>query len=42
VSAPETYLFRGSMAGLCIPLPTLRPHPRGSLRTARGRCGSVG
>ena len=30
-----------SMAGLCTPLPTLRPHPRGSLRTARGRCGSL-
>ena len=31
--------FRGSMAGLCDPLPTLRRHPHGSLRTARGRCG---
>ena len=31
--------FRGSMAGLCDPLPTLRLHPRGHLRTARGRCG---
>jgi len=26
---------RGSMAGLCIPLPTLRPYPRRHLRTAR-------
>jgi len=29
------------MAGLCSPLPTLRRRPRGSLRTARGRCGSL-
>jgi len=33
--------FRGSMAGLCVPLPTLRRCPRGQLRTARGRCGSL-
>src|SRR5262245_61067268 len=33
--------FRGSMAGPCYPLPTLRRHPRGRLRTARGRCGSL-
>jgi hypothetical protein len=33
--------FRGSMAGLRSPLPTLRRHPRGCLRTARGRCGSL-
>ena len=33
--------FRGSMAGLCAPLPTLRRHPRGCQRTARGRCGSL-
>src|SRR5215471_16597445 len=32
---------RGSMAGLCTPLPTLRPYPRGHRRTARGRCGSL-
>ena len=32
---------RGSMAGLNVPLPTLRRHPRGRLRTARGRCGSL-
>ncbi len=30
---------RGSMAGLCAPLPTLRHSPRGLRRTARGRCG---
>ena len=30
---------RGSMAGLCAPLPTLRPRPRERVRTARGRCG---
>ena len=29
------------MAGLCAPLPTLRRHPRGCPRTARGRCGSL-
>ena len=29
------------MAGLCIPLPTLRRHPRGCQRTAWGRCGSL-
>src|SRR5271165_4357968 len=27
------------MAGLCAPLPTLRRHPRGCQRTARGQCG---
>jgi hypothetical protein len=29
------------MAGLHVPLPTLRRHPRGCLRTARGRCESL-
>src|SRR4051794_38628536 len=29
------------MAGLCAPLPTLRQHPYGCRRTARGRCGSL-
>jgi len=29
------------MAGLHAPLPTLRRYPRGCLRTARGRCGSL-
>src|SRR5215213_9752433 len=29
------------MAGLRDPLPTLRLHPRGRRRTARGRCGSL-
>src|SRR5262249_48885355 len=33
--------FRGSMAGLCPPLPTLRRRPYGHQRTARGRCGSL-
>src|SRR6266571_5047462 len=32
---------RGSMAGLCPPLPTLRRRPYGRQRTARGRCGSL-
>jgi predicted TIM-barrel fold metal-dependent hydrolase len=38
---PETVFYRGSMAGLHVPLPTLRRHPRGCLRTAWGRCGSL-
>jgi hypothetical protein len=33
--------FRGSMAGLCPPLPTLRRRPYGRQRTARGRCGPL-
>src|SRR5436190_6981214 len=32
---------RGSMAGLCSPLPTLRRRPRERQRTAWGRCGSL-
>ena len=40
-SAPEIRVFRGSMVGLCTPLPTLRLHPRGYPRTAWGRCGSL-
>ncbi len=36
---PGSERFRGSMAGLCAPLPTLRPRPRERVRTARGRCG---
>ena len=38
---PELVFYRGSMAGLHVPLPTLRRHPHGCLRTARGRCGSL-
>ena len=38
---PGQNFFRGSMAGLCPPLPTLRRHPRGGRRTARGRGGSL-
>jgi hypothetical protein len=38
---PELVFYRGSMAGLHVPLPTLRRHPGGCLRTARGRCGSL-
>src|SRR5580658_4346876 len=33
--------FRGSMAGLCPPLPTLRRRSCERQRTARGRCGSL-
>src|SRR5215475_15970788 len=32
---------RGSMAGLCTPLPTLRLYLHRHLRTAQGRCGSL-
>ena len=31
----------GIKAAKHIPLPTLRQHPRGRLRTAWGRCGSL-
>src|SRR5215472_13437202 len=40
-SAPRIGLFRGSMAGLCAPLSTLRRNPREQLRMTRGRCGSL-
>src|SRR4051812_12528917 len=29
------------MAGLCVPLSTLRPRPRGQTRMTRGQCGSL-
>src|SRR5215831_11841315 len=38
---PEYESLRGSMAGLCAPLPTLRCHLHRRPRTARGRCGSL-
>lgn len=38
-SASKMRRFRGSMAGLHAPLPTLRRRPHERLRTARGRCG---
>src|SRR6476661_2951846 len=41
VSAPRIGNFRGSMAGLCAPLSTLRRDPRGPLRMTWGRCGSL-
>ena len=40
-SASGINLYRGSMAGLCSPLSTLRRDPRGQLRMTRGRCGSL-
>src|ERR1700745_3832844 len=40
-SAPRIGRLRGSMAGLCAPLSTLRRNPRGQLRMTRGRCGSL-
>src|SRR5271168_1249049 len=36
---PGSQRFRGSMAGLYAPLPTLRRRPRGRPRTDRGRRG---
>ena len=42
LSASGRGLFRGSMASLRDPLPTLRPGPHGTRRTARGRCDSLG
>jgi hypothetical protein len=42
LSAPGIWRFRGSMASLHDPLPTLRPAPHGTTRTARGRCDSLG
>ena len=38
---PGRGYFRGSMAGLCDPLSTLRRCPRRQLRMTRGRCGSL-
>ena len=38
---PDKVFYRGSMARLYVPLPTLRRHPHGCLRTAWGRCGSL-
>ena len=40
-SAPRIRPFRGSMAGLCSPLSTLRRRPRERLRMTRGQCGSL-
>src|SRR5262249_40642101 len=40
-SVPGISLFRGSMAGLCAPLSTLRRSPHELLRMTRGRCGSL-
>ena len=33
--------FRGSLAGLLVPLSTLRPWPHGQMRMTRGQCGSL-
>ena len=41
-SAPRMNTFRGSMAGLCAPLPTLRRRPHGRRRMARGHRGWLG
>src|SRR5450631_2877602 len=34
-------IYRGSMAGLCVPLSTLRPVPRGTTRMTRGQHDSL-
>ena len=36
-----SWFFRGSMAGLHVPLSTLRLHPYGWRRMTRSRCGSL-
>ena len=41
LSASGSRRFRGSMASLHDPLPTLRLAPRGTRRTAWGRCDSL-
>ncbi len=40
-SAPQTFRFRGSMAGLRFPLSTLRRRPHGRPRMTRGQNGSL-
>ena len=40
-SAPGSNFFRGSMAGLHVPLSTLHVAPRGTPRMTRGQCGSL-
>jgi hypothetical protein len=40
-SAPGSNFLRGSMAGLHVPLSTLRRAPRGTLRMTRGQHGSL-
>src|ERR1700712_2004664 len=42
LAAPGRRRFRGSMASLHAPLPTLRPAPHGTRRTAWGQCDSLG
>lgn len=38
---PGLTFYRGSMAGLCVPLSTLRTVPRGTLRMTRGQHDSL-
>ncbi len=38
---PGYHLYRGSMAGLCVPLSTLRAAPRGTPRMTRGQHDSL-
>jgi len=40
-SAPGIRTYRGSMAGLCVPLSTLRAAPRGAPRMTRGQHDSL-
>jgi hypothetical protein len=41
VGTRDKSCIRGSLAGLCAPLPSLRRHPHGCPRTAWGRCGTL-
>jgi hypothetical protein len=41
VGTPKYTLFRGSIPGLHVPLPTLRAPPCGCARMARGQCDSL-
>jgi hypothetical protein len=41
VGTPKHTLFRGSIPGLHVPLPTLRAPPYGCTRMARGQCDSL-
>ena len=41
VGTPKLTLFRGSIPGLHVPLPTLRAPPYGRTRMTRGQCDSL-
>jgi len=41
VGTRDQFSIAAQWLALHVPLPTLRRHPRGCLRTAWGRCGSL-